>query len=131
MTWMSIYRLTDGLFLRGGVGTLPFDPATEGAATLSEAESLPIMMFERYDAASPTKRRPTTAQERADLALVQVDEQATVVSAKDKALLALCATVLEKFDASWAAMTVPQKKAAVSALATRWAFWRSWAERNL
>jgi len=128
-TWITIARLSDGVFVRGGAFGVTFDPGTEVEVT-TDVETRPDARLERYDAASPTKRRPATVQELADGALVAADEQA-VLSAKDKALLSTCATVLEKFDPTWAAMTTPQKKAAVNALAARWTFWRSWAERNL
>jgi hypothetical protein len=66
----------------------------------------------------------------ADDPLADADVIADAVST-NKDLLATLATMLEKFDPTWASMTLTQKKAAVRALATRWAQMRRFVERNL
>ena len=60
-----IYRLSDQQFLRGAVSPLEFDPLTEGLQVYPK-HLRPDMRAERFDAESPSRKRPATAQERND-----------------------------------------------------------------
>ena len=63
--WYAAYRLSDGRFLRGMSSPPEYDPATEAMQSYPE-HLRPDLRTERFDAASPTKKRPATAQELAD-----------------------------------------------------------------
>lgn len=59
------YRLSDGLFLCVWPSRPDYDPAMEGVQPF-EDHLRPDLRLDRYDAASPTRKRAATLQELAD-----------------------------------------------------------------
>lgn len=119
-----------GRFLQGGFFDVALDnPATQELVTLPD-ERMPDTERERYDPNSPWMRRWATEDELQSEALASADALADV-SARDRALLAVFGTVLKRFDPTWAAMTLAQKRAAVTAMGDDYAQIRRWVERNL
>jgi len=69
-----IYRLADGVFLRGGPYEPDYDLTTEGRVVLPD-EQMPDIARERYDGTRRSKRRLATDQELADAQSRRIDAQ--------------------------------------------------------
>lgn len=69
-----VYRLADGLFLRGETIKPDHDPTTEGVDWFPE-HLRPDARLERYDSKSPTKKRPATEQEIEEYDGVKKDQR--------------------------------------------------------
>lgn len=126
MTSTWVYSLVDLRFLRGGFCDFAIDSVTEGRTTFPDAVSVDLRL-DRFDPV--LGKRLATQTELTDAALADADAAADI-AARQKDLLAMCATTLERFDPAWATMTNAQRKTSVNALATRWGQWRRWVERN-
>jgi hypothetical protein len=75
-----IYLKADGRFLRGGYFEPDFDATTEGLVEFDEGNPDPIR--ERFDATSPTNRRPATAAEIAAVAAADADAALNVEASR-------------------------------------------------
>lgn len=58
-----VYEIASGRFLRGGFYLPDFDALTEGVVAFEDADPHPDPAKERFDTASPTKRRLATQAE--------------------------------------------------------------------
>lgn len=90
-----IYRLADGVFLRGGFCDLSFDPAIEGVVRFDDADPAPHVRTERADGAGGT--RPATGPEIAAFDAAQADTQVTARIDQDRILKALVIWLAQRF----------------------------------
>lgn len=112
-----------------GSGNPIYDPAY--SVVDLPGETIPDRRRERYDATTPTKRRPATAQELATFDTADRSARFSATS-RQKDVLATCALIVRaKNTAAWNAMTVAQKKSATLAEADVWMNIRDFAEDNL
>ena len=124
MEW--VIRSADNVFLRDKAG----EGLVAGEAVVT-IPSAPDARTERYDAASPTKRRPATTQEITDYDLASRTARFTATS-RQKDVLATCALIVRaRGIPAWNALTIDQKKTAALAEADVWATIRDFIETNL
>jgi len=126
-TW--VYRLADGVFLRGGFYMPSFDPGTEGLAQFPDADPHPDIRLHRYDAT--LGKRLATPGELAATGSATLSLR-SINTSREKDILSMCALVVRaRGIAAWNAMTLPQKVTATLAEADVWKDMRIWAEGNL
>jgi hypothetical protein len=70
-----VYTLATGQFTRGGFYDPPFDSATEGVVGFPDADPMPDVRLQRFDA--ERGKRPATADEIAAFDQSRLDAQAT------------------------------------------------------
>jgi hypothetical protein len=118
----AVYRKADNAFICAGFyDTRPTgdDYVTYGVVDLP-GSTVPDLRLERYDAASPTKRRAATADELAAYDAAATTSLASATS-HQKDILATCALIVRaRGIAAWNAMTTQQKVAATLAEADTW-----------
>lgn len=125
-----VYRVADGQLMMGPYldpSVYPGDSVNYAVCDLPDTNPQPSPRLQR--AASTTAVRAATSAEidAYDLAIADAKTDSGLT---DKDRYAIYATVLEKFDGTWAGMTNAQRKTAVQNLAARWVQWRRWADRN-
>ena len=128
-TWIA--RNSDnGWMVRGyGDPSLINSQPANYTAVDCPGDDCPNPRLERYDAASPTKRRAATPAEQTAYDEAMAD--AAALSARtDKDRLALFATMAEAYNPGWATMTNGQRRDEVVRLAKRWEQQRNWVTRN-
>lgn len=124
-----VYRLSDGIFVRGGSYDASYNPNVEGLVEFSEIDPHPNVILHRFDAV--LGKRLATPQELTDAKNVIVDAQAQTTS-RQKDVLTTCALVVRaRGIAAWNAMTTQQKVTAALAEADAWKTMRTWVEANL
>ena len=83
-------------------------------------DAVPHERLERYDAASPSKRRPATAQEIAVYDQRELSKQCADQSMTPEVLTSLALAVRERDPSAWDALTDAQKKTTVTDAAAVW-----------